>query len=99
MLIRLPRGSFGNSFGVDRYLHVCLIQLEHPADLPCLLHLSMCSALCNDSKLQYNSEKGAYDKIGESTEVALRVLVEKVTLHLFSVVVKRAAILAILNVK
>ncbi|OAE30699.1 hypothetical protein AXG93_402s1120 [Marchantia polymorpha subsp. ruderalis] len=56
------------------------VQLEHPADLPCLLHLSMCSALCNDSKLQYNSEKGAYDKIGESTEVALRVLVEKVGL-------------------
>ncbi|KAL3687065.1 hypothetical protein R1sor_013374 [Riccia sorocarpa] len=56
------------------------LQMDHPADLPCLLHLSMCSALCNDSKLQYNSEKGGYDKIGESTEVALRVLVEKVGL-------------------
>ncbi|CAM6091810.1 unnamed protein product [Calypogeia fissa] len=56
------------------------VQLEHPADLPSLLHLSMCAALCNDCTVQYNSEKATYDKIGESTEVALRVLVEKVGL-------------------
>lgn len=39
----------------------------------------MCSALCNESILQYNPDKKNYDKIGESTEVALRVLVEKVS--------------------
>lgn len=55
-------------------------QLEFPAQLPCLLHLAMCSALCNESTVQYNSEKGNYEKIGESTEVALRVLTEKVGL-------------------
>lgn len=38
----------------------------------------MCSALCNESVLQYNPDKGSYEKIGESTEVALRVLAEKV---------------------
>jgi hypothetical protein len=39
----------------------------------------MCSALCNESTLQYNPDKKSYEKIGESTEVALRVLVEKVS--------------------
>lgn len=40
--------------------------------------MAMCSALCNESTLQYNPDKGNYEKIGESTEVALRVLAEKV---------------------
>ncbi|KAF8410248.1 hypothetical protein HHK36_002773 [Tetracentron sinense] len=56
------------------------MQLEFPAQLPCLLHIAMCSALCNESTLQYNPDKGKYEKIGESTEVALRVLAEKVGL-------------------
>lgn len=55
-----------------------MMQLEFPAQLPCLLHIAMCSALCNESVLQYNPDKGNYEKIGESTEVALRVLAEKV---------------------
>lgn len=49
--------------------------------MPCLLHIAMCSALCNESVLQYNPYKGNYEKIGESTEVALRVLAEKVYLY------------------
>lgn len=56
------------------------MQLEFPAQFPCLLHIAMCSALCNESTLQYNPDKRNYEKIGESTEVALRVLVEKVGL-------------------
>ncbi|KAK8444243.1 hypothetical protein SEVIR_9G104200v4 [Setaria viridis] len=56
------------------------LQLEFPPQSPCLLHLAMCSALCNESTLQYNPDKKCYEKIGESTEVALRVLVEKVGL-------------------
>nr|XP_023908896.1 calcium-transporting ATPase 3, endoplasmic reticulum-type [Quercus suber] len=56
------------------------MQLEFPAELPCLLHIAICSALCNESILQYNPDKGNYEKIGESTEVALRVLAEKVGL-------------------
>ncbi|KAM0973338.1 hypothetical protein FF1_016694 [Malus domestica] len=55
-------------------------QLELPAQTPCLLHIAMCSALCNESILQYNPDKGNYEKIGESTEVALRVLAEKIGL-------------------
>ncbi|CAL5440906.1 unnamed protein product [Camellia sinensis] len=53
------------------------MQLEFPAQFPYLFHIAMCSALCNESVLQYNSDKGNYEKIGESTEVALRVLAEK----------------------
>jgi len=53
------------------------LQLEFPPQSPCLLHLAMCSALCNESTLQFNPDKKCYEKIGESTEVALRVLVEK----------------------
>ncbi|CAA6667467.1 unnamed protein product [Spirodela intermedia] len=56
------------------------VQLEFPAQFPCLLHIAMCSALCNESILQYNPDKKNYEKIGESTEVALRVLAEKVGL-------------------
>ncbi|KAJ0967694.1 hypothetical protein J5N97_024611 [Dioscorea zingiberensis] len=55
-------------------------QVEFPAQFPCLLHIAMCSSLCNESILQYNPDKRNYEKIGESTEVALRVLVEKVGL-------------------
>ena len=54
--------------------------LQHPADLASVLHLAICSSLCNDSSLTYNGEKHVYEKIGESTEVALRVLAEKIGL-------------------
>lgn len=63
--------------------NLIVLQLDIPAQLQCLLHLAMCSALCNESTLQYNPDKGKYEKIGESTEVALRVLVEKVCICTF----------------
>ncbi|XP_057852487.1 calcium-transporting ATPase 3, endoplasmic reticulum-type [Cryptomeria japonica] len=71
----------GATYAPDGVVHdLAGLQLDHPAHLPCLLHIAMCSALCNDSTLQYNPDKGSYEKIGESTEVALRVLAEKVGL-------------------
>ncbi|XP_068484350.1 calcium-transporting ATPase 3, endoplasmic reticulum-type-like [Phaseolus vulgaris] len=60
------------------------MQLDFSAELPCLLHMAMCSVLCNESTLQYNPDKENYEKIGESTEVALRVLAEKVGLPGFN---------------
>ncbi|XP_073159366.1 calcium-transporting ATPase 3, endoplasmic reticulum-type isoform X2 [Henckelia pumila] len=66
-----PEGSLFDNSGV---------QLEIPAQFHCLLHIAMCSALCNESVIQYNPEKRSYEKIGESTEVALRVLTEKIGL-------------------
>ncbi|EFJ45835.1 hypothetical protein VOLCADRAFT_105844 [Volvox carteri f. nagariensis] len=54
--------------------------LQRPADSPCLLHLAMASSLCNDSALVYRPDKGTYQRIGEATELALRVFAEKVGL-------------------
>ncbi|CCA77785.1 related to endoplasmic reticulum calcium transporter [Serendipita indica DSM 11827] len=36
------------------------------------------SSICNDSKIVYNSEKDLYQNVGEPTEAALKVLVEKI---------------------
>ncbi|XP_065663650.1 sarcoplasmic/endoplasmic reticulum calcium ATPase 2 isoform X2 [Hydra vulgaris] len=41
---------------------------------------TICS-LCNDSSLEYNKTKSSYEKIGEPTEVALFVLVEKLNVN------------------
>ncbi|KAG2498687.1 hypothetical protein HYH03_003428 [Edaphochlamys debaryana] len=54
--------------------------LQRPADSPCLLHLAMAASLCNDSALVYRPDKGTYQRIGEATELALRVFAEKVGL-------------------
>lgn len=71
----------GTTFAPDGFIYDAgELQLEFPPQSPCLLHIAMCSALCNESTLQYNPDKKSYEKIGESTEVALRVLVEKVGL-------------------
>lgn len=50
---------------VDCSLNSCLVELAH-----------IC-ALCNDSGLNYNETRGAFEKIGEATETALVCLVEK----------------------
>jgi magnesium-transporting ATPase (P-type) len=52
-------------------------EVAFPADLPCLLQAAVCCALCNDSHLTYAADRGAYQRVGEATEVALRVLAEK----------------------
>ncbi|GLC38681.1 carbonic anhydrase [Pleodorina starrii] len=54
--------------------------LQRPADSPCLLHLAMAASLCNDSALVYRPDLGTYQRIGEATELALRVFAEKVGL-------------------
>jgi len=47
------------------------------SDHPALPELATVCALCNDSSIDYNDGKDTYEKIGEPTEVALSVLVEK----------------------
>ncbi|KIJ69348.1 hypothetical protein HYDPIDRAFT_105948 [Hydnomerulius pinastri MD-312] len=39
--------------------------------------LAEISAICNDSKIVYQTEKDVYNNVGEPTEAALKVLVEK----------------------
>ncbi|CAE6515468.1 unnamed protein product [Rhizoctonia solani] len=43
-----------------------------------LVRLAEISALCNDARIVYNEEKDTYTNVGEPTEAALRVLVEKI---------------------
>ncbi|TFK64086.1 Ca-transporting ATPase [Pluteus cervinus] len=40
--------------------------------------LAEISAICNDAKIVYNADKDAYSNVGEPTEAALKVLVEKI---------------------
>jgi len=47
------------------------------ADHQNLVELSTTCALCNDSAVDFNASKGVYEKVGEATETALTVLVEK----------------------
>lgn len=46
----------------------------------CLKELMNICMLCNDSGLAYNEERRLFEKIGEPTEVALKVLAEKLNL-------------------
>ncbi|CAL5220117.1 g2070 [Coccomyxa viridis] len=54
--------------------------IQAPAEESAVLQTATCCALCNDSTLTYNNEKQEYQRVGEATEVALRVLAEKVGL-------------------
>lgn len=42
-----------------------------------LVELGIIAAVCNDSALDYNDQKKIYEKVGEATETAITVLVEK----------------------
>jgi Ca2+ transporting ATPase len=46
--------------------------------LPIVHQITEVAALCNDSKLSFDSKNGTHSIIGEATEGALRVLVEKI---------------------
>ena len=46
-------------------------------DYKVLQELNLICAMCNDSSIDYNEVKNIYEKVGEPTEVALIVLVEK----------------------
>jgi Ca2+ transporting ATPase len=42
-----------------------------------LVELATICSLCNDSSVDFNESKGIYEKVGEATETALTILVEK----------------------
>ncbi|XP_041348121.1 sarcoplasmic/endoplasmic reticulum calcium ATPase 1-like isoform X2 [Gigantopelta aegis] len=47
------------------------------ADYPGLEELATICSMCNDSSVDFNDTKDCYEKVGEATETALSVLVEK----------------------
>ena len=74
-------GVTGNTYAPDGVVTSLAGEVvERPADASCLLHMAMCGCLCNESSVFYNGATKSYSKIGESTEVALLVLGEKVGL-------------------
>jgi Ca2+ transporting ATPase len=48
-----------------------------PAKNPCINELAQVCVLCNDSRIAYNDNNKSYNCVGEPTEAALKVLVEK----------------------
>lgn len=50
-------------------------------EVPGLEELMTICACCNDSSVDYNDAKDIYEKVGEATETALSVLVEKVNYY------------------
>jgi Ca2+ transporting ATPase len=69
----------GTSFSPEGALSFKGKPLEHAASsMPILLQLTEVAALCNESKLALDVKNGTYSIIGEPTEGALRVLVEKI---------------------
>ena len=74
-------GVTGNTYAPDGVVTSLAGEVvERQADASCLLHMAMCGCLCNESSVFYNGATKSYSKIGESTEVALLVLGEKVGL-------------------
>ncbi|TFY80158.1 hypothetical protein EWM64_g3857 [Hericium alpestre] len=63
-----PHGSVSFADGKDA---------SHELQLEPIQRLAEISAICNDSKIVYNADKGAYHNVGEPTEAALKVLAEK----------------------
>ncbi|XP_013421498.1 calcium-transporting ATPase sarcoplasmic/endoplasmic reticulum type isoform X1 [Lingula anatina] len=53
----------------------------HCADYPALQEMATICSLCNDSSIDYNETKQVYEKVGEATETALSVLVEKMNVY------------------
>ena len=54
--------------------------VNEPASAAAIVHVAICSSLCNESSLRYDKKDGNFQKIGEATEIALRVLTEKIGL-------------------
>ena len=52
-------------------------KIDTPTKTPAVEELALISSLCNDSKIVYNEATKAFEHVGEPTEAALRVLVEK----------------------
>lgn len=69
----------GTSFAPEGVVSLNGTTLDHPAaSSSTIAQMTEVAALCNESRLAYDAEKGTYSSVGEPTEGALRVLVEKI---------------------
>lgn len=69
----------GTTFAPEGDLSSDGARIENPAaSSETMLQLTEVAALCNESRLAFDSKNGAFSNVGEPTEGALRVLVEKI---------------------
>jgi len=69
----------GTTFAPEGKISSNGLQIENPAaSSVTVLKIAEVSALCNEARLAFDSKNGTYSSIGEPTEGALRVLVEKI---------------------
>ncbi|KAL8999282.1 MAG: hypothetical protein Q9169_001827 [Polycauliona sp. 2 TL-2023] len=69
----------GTTFAPEGGLSSAGAKIEHPAASSETMHrLTEVAALCNESRLAFDSKNGTFSNVGEPTEGALRVLVEKI---------------------
>ncbi|KAL8806552.1 MAG: hypothetical protein Q9223_004689 [Gallowayella weberi] len=69
----------GTTFAPEGSLSFDGGKFEHPAaSSETMLKLTEIAALCNESRLSFDSKTGTFSNVGEPTEGALRVLVEKI---------------------
>lgn len=64
-----PHGSVSTADGKEAFAELQSDPLQRLAEI---------SSLCNDATIVYNAEKASYSNVGEPTEAALKVLVEKI---------------------
>lgn len=70
----------GSKYAPDGIVHRKGVAVDC-AESPCLKELAHICAMCNDSALEFNSTRNAFEKVGEATETALICLVEKMNVH------------------
>jgi len=51
------------------------------SEFPGLEEMATIASMCNDSSVDFNDTKGVYEKVGEATETALTILVEKLDFY------------------
>lgn len=68
----------GTSFAPTGGIIANSTPISHPAGIPTLRELSKIGVLCNESNLEYKLETGEYCPHGTATEVAIKVLAEKI---------------------
>lgn len=68
----------GTTFAPEGHITSAGLAVYEPAMSNTVFQMAEVAALCNDSKLAFDSKSGTFSNVGEPTEGALRVLVEKI---------------------
>ncbi|KAJ1961799.1 hypothetical protein GGI12_003041 [Dipsacomyces acuminosporus] len=73
-----PAGNVIDTVSGQTVFNAAADDTSVPGSTRALQDLALVSALCNDATISYQHEKNYYHHVGEPTEAALKVLVEKI---------------------